>query len=102
MKRTYKKTITPEGQRRKMQKTMCELLKQRDPQLYMELMNESYEIVMTDNNDPLTKIHTFGVGSVKKPSKTLLMALYITEQERRAEIERRLQNAQLSREGVRT
>ena len=60
--RTHHKALTPEGQKRKVQRIITRLLEQRHPQTYLTLLALAEKAVHEDNEDPLSRIVDAGLN----------------------------------------
>jgi len=70
--RTNKRTLTPEGSRRKLHRSICSLLEQKHPRIYAALAAEAQQAIRADNEDIFSAIIDSGLAVVHNPSPELL------------------------------
>ena len=87
MKRTYNKTITPEGMKRKTDRLIVKALANKFPAIYNQLAREAREVILEDNHDPRSKLVTGGLDRIHSKSDLLRALEVVAEFERRQWVE---------------
>ena len=68
------KTLSPEGEERKLNRIIVRILKAVDPELYKKIHTKAKREVKRDNENPLVKIQMLGLNVVHRPSDKVLSA----------------------------
>lgn len=76
------KVTTRAGAERKRNRLMVEMLARRYPEIFEDLQHLAIREIVADNESLTAEVNTWGLGSVKKPSKQIVNTVISTHENR--------------------